>query len=78
MNDNLNKVKKHVELYFREQLPKYTILEIKRKSSHPDDDYLYMVSAQKDDGTFAMWTCWNEALQSLNFGHYTLPLILTV
>lgn len=60
MNDNLNKVKEHVELYFREQLPKYTILEIKRKSSHPDDDYLYMVSAQKDDGTFAMWTCWNK------------------
>ncbi len=73
MNDNFNKVKELVELYFREQLPKYAILEIRRNSYHPDDDYLYMVSARKDDGTFAVRTCWNETLQSLNFGHYALP-----
>lgn len=46
MNINLNKVREHVELYFKENLPKYTVLEIRRKSSHPDDSYLFMVSAK--------------------------------
>lgn len=41
----------------------------------PDDDYLYMVSAKKDDGTFAVWTSWNEAIQSLNYGHYDLSSV---
>ena len=31
-----------------------------------------MVSAQKDDGTFAVWTCWNQEMQTLNHGHYGL------
>lgn len=32
----------------------------------------YLSSAIKDDGTFAMWTSWNETVQSLNYGHYNL------
>ncbi len=65
-------VREHVELYFKEHLPQYTVLEIRRKSFHPDD-YLYMVSARHDNnGTFAMWSNWNEATQSLNHGHYNL------
>ncbi|MCI9546225.1 MAG: hypothetical protein HFH60_06015, partial [Lachnospiraceae bacterium] len=34
---------------------------------------LYMVSAKKDDGTYAVWTCWNDSIKSLNSGHYDLP-----
>lgn len=72
MDKKLNEVKKHVESYFKEHLPQYKVLEIRRKSYHPDDDYLYMVSAKKDDGTFAVWASWNETMQSLNYGHYDL------
>ena len=75
MNINLNEVREHVELYFKENLPKYTVLEIRRKSSHPDDSYLFMVSAKNDNGTYAVWTGWNELNQSLNHGHYDLKSV---
>ena len=75
MNINLNKVREHIELYFKENLPKYTVLEIRRKSSHPDDSHLFMVSAKKGDGTYALWTGWNELNQSLNHGHYDLKSV---
>ncbi len=65
-------VLEQVNKYFREHLPKYTVLKVRRKSYHPDDSYLYMVSAKKDDGTYAVWTCWNESTKSLNHGHYNL------
>ncbi len=72
MKVDVNKVREHVELYFKEHLPQYTVLEIRKKSYHPDDCYLYMVSAGKEDGTYAVWTSWNETTQSLNYGHYGL------
>lgn len=75
MNINLNEVRKHVELYFKKHLPQYTVLEIRRKSSHPDDTHLWMVSAKKSNGTFAVWTGWNESTLCLNFGHYDLQSI---
>lgn len=75
MRTDLNKVRKNVELYFREYLPHYQVLEIRKKSSHPDDHYLFMVSAQNKDGTYAVWTAWNESTQSLNYGHYALGSI---
>ena len=56
MNINLNEVREHVELYFKENLPKYTVLEIRSKSSHPDDARLFMVSAKKFSGTYAVWS----------------------
>lgn len=65
-------VKKQVYLYFKENLPRYTVLNIRRQSYHPEDDYLYMVSAKKDDGTYAAWTSWNQSTKSLNHGHYNL------
>lgn len=61
-----------IKTYFKEHLPKYDVLRVRRKSYHPDDSYLYMVSAKKDDGTYAVWTCWNESTKSLNHGHYDL------
>lgn len=72
MDINLSEVGEHVEFYFKENLPQYTVLEISRKSSHPDDNYLFMVSAKKDDGTYAVWSSWNESTHSLNHGHYNI------
>ncbi len=65
-------VMEQVTLYLKENLPKYTVLKIRKKSYHPDDSHLYMVSAKKDDGTYAVWTSWNQKLKSLNHGHYDL------
>lgn len=75
MENYFNEVRKHAEAYFREHLPQYTLLEIRRKSNHPDDSYLFMVSAGKSDGAYAVWTCWNESIQSLNHGHYGLKTL---
>ena len=36
-----------VKAYFKEHLPKYAVLKVRRKSYHPDDSYLYMVSAKR-------------------------------
>lgn len=72
MNINLSKVREHIELYFKENLPKYTVLEVRNKSSPPDAAHLFMVSAKKDDGTYSLWTGWNELSRSLNHGHYDL------
>ena len=63
MGIDLNEIREHVKLYFKENLPKYTVLEIRRKSNHPEDSYLWIVSAEKEDGTFAVWTAWNESIQ---------------
>ena len=68
----LVEVMEDVKAYFNEHLPKYTVLNVRRKSYHPDDSYPYMVSAKKNDDTYAVWTCWNEETKSLNYGHYNL------
>lgn len=65
-------VKMQVYFYFKEELPRYTLLDIRRQSNHPEDHYLYMVKAKKDDGTYTVWTCWNQSTKSLNCGHYDL------
>ena len=69
---DLKQVRTNVEEYFKKHLSQYTVLEIKHKSEYPEDSYLFMVSAIKEDGSFAMWTAWNESTQSLNYGHYGL------
>ena len=72
METGLSKVMKQVTLYLKEHLPGYTVLKVRKKSYHPDDSHLYMVSAKKDDGTYAVWTSWNQKTESLNHGHYGL------
>ena len=63
----------HVKKYLLMRLPQYELVKIIRASDHIEDDYLYMVSAKhKENGTYTVWTCWNESTQSLNFGHYGL------
>lgn len=70
--NDMSEVLEQVERYFAESLPKYKVLKIRRQSYHPDDNYLYMVSAKKDDGTYAVWTLWNQSTKCLNCGHYGL------
>lgn len=65
-------VMKDVKAYFKEHLPMYSILSVRRKSLRPDDAYLYIVSAKKDDGTYTVWTFWNQDIKLLTFGHYGL------
>lgn len=72
MGTELLEVWEQVNTYFKEHLPKFDVLNVRKKSYHPDDSYLYMVSAKKDDGTYAVWTGWNEGTKSLNHGHYNL------
>lgn len=40
-----------------------------------EDSYLFMVSAIREDGTYAVWTAWNETTQCLNYGHYALQSV---
>ena len=73
---DMEQVKKNVEEYLQKHLPQYKLLEIRKKSAYPEDSYLFMVSAKNEnDGTFAVWTSWNETIQSLNYGHYNLQSI---
>lgn len=60
----------NVEKYLKWHLPAYEVVEVRKKSEYEDDSYLYMVAAKKDSGEYAVWTCWNEKLQTLNHGHY--------
>lgn len=66
------KVLAHINEYFKENLPRYEVVEVRKKSYHPDDAHLYMVASKKNDGAYAVWTGWNDNTRSLNFGHYDL------
>ena len=39
-----SKVSVNVEEYFREHLPAYEVVEIRRKSEYEEDAYLYMAA----------------------------------
>lgn len=73
MDINFRDVVQHIYDYFKEHLPLYTIFEVRKQSYDPADNYLYMVAAKKDDGSYAVWTSWNASIRSLNQGHYNLP-----
>ena len=72
MNAIPKEVESNIKMYFQENLPRYEVIKIRKKSYHPDDGHLYMVAAKKDDDTFTVWTGWNEKNRSLNYGHYDL------
>ena len=66
-----NRIKKDVDEYFIKNDMKYMAKEIYRQSQYPDDDYLYMVIAERTDNKgYAVWTSWNTGLRSINYGHY--------
>ena len=67
-----DQVVKSLKEYFNEAFPGISICHVYRKSNHPDDQYLYMVTAAKNDGTYACWSSWNAVTESLNHGHYNL------
>lgn len=59
--------------YLSKHLNDYILSKITRLSSHPDDDYLYIVKALNTKTLkYAVWTSWNTTTQSLNYGHYDL------
>lgn len=66
------KVLANIKEYFKENLPRYEVVKVRKKSYHPDDAHLYMVAAKKDDGSYGVWTGWNDRTRSFNFGHYDL------
>ncbi len=71
-----NEVILNVNEYFEKNLPDYTVLEVRNKSCYPKDYFLFMVSAIKeDDGTYAVWTSWNNNTMVLNHGHYDLKTL---
>ena len=76
-----NNVIENVRSYLKRELPNYKLVKVLRKSSHPDDHYLYMVIGKKQlepaykemgMGEYTVWSCWNETTQSLNWGHYDI------
>lgn len=73
MNINFKDIVQHIYDYFEEHLPLYTVFEIQRKSYDSADDYLFMVVAKHQNGSYAVWTSWNESICTLNHGHYNLP-----
>lgn len=74
--EELQKTVEDIRSYFREHLPNYEVVEVRRKSYHPDDAHLFMVAARKEE-TFFVWTGWNGSRQTLNHGHYNLPNLET-
>ena len=58
--------------YFNEAFPGTSICHVYRKSNHPDDYYLYTVTAKSSDGTYCCWSSWNSLTENLNNGHYGL------
>lgn len=72
MDINFKNIVQHVYDYFEEHLPQYTVFEVRKQSYNPDDDYLYLVAAKNKNGSYAVWTSWNESIRSLNQGHYDL------
>ena len=67
-----SKVYKNVRSYFKRELKNYKVILIRQKLT---EDYIYRVMAQhKTTGKYAVWTCWNETTQSLNFGHHDLTM----
>lgn len=59
--------------YLAKHLNNYVLSKVTRLSSHPKDDYLYIVKALNVNTLkYAVWTSWNTTTQSLNYGHYDL------
>lgn len=54
MDTELMKIRRHIETYFQQYFEKYAVLKIRKKSYHPDNSHLYIVSARKNDGTYAV------------------------
>ncbi len=62
----------NIRKYFQEHLTGYEVVKVRRKSCYEEDYYLYMVAGKNKEGSYAVWTSWNEQIQSLNHGHYGL------
>ena len=63
----------NIKNYMAENLETYRLVDVQRKSNHPDDHYLYMVIGKKiTNNTYAVWSCWNSSIGGLAHGKYGL------
>ena len=68
-------VRKNVDRYFASNngLNNYEPIAVGQYRGEGEGKYIYLVlGRQIRGGKWAVWTCWNEITQSLNFGHYDL------
>ena len=68
-------VRKNVDKYFAEGhgLTNYEPIAVGQHRGKGEAEYIYVVLARQiRGGEWAVWTCWNESTQSLNYGHYNL------
>lgn len=75
-----NPVYDHVRKYFKENNMPYEVQEVIPNGS-PFNHNLYIVIAKHTNypeikksygGPWVVWSCWNEATQCLNHGHYDI------
>lgn len=71
-----NTVKENIIKYLEEHLPNYELISVGKL---PNETFIYRVLAKKKVnkypeymGDYAVWTCWNETTQCLNYGHYDM------
>ena len=68
-------VRKNVDKYFAEGrgLSNYEPIAVGQYRGEGEAEYIYIVlGRQIRGGKWAVWTCWNESTQSLNYGHYDM------
>ena len=76
LKSNNKNVIANINNYFEKSCLDYRVVKIFRKTNHKDDWYLYVVIAKNTTtGKYAVWTSWNEATKSLNYGHYEIETI---
>lgn len=61
-------VRNNVDKYFAEHLERYKVIAVGKPRGYDT----YIVLGLKTDGTYATWTCWDDIIKSLNYGHYDL------
>ena len=71
-----NNVKENIIKYLEENLPNYELISVGKL---PNETFIYRVLAKKKVnpypeymGDYAVWTCWNETTQCMNYGHYDM------
>ncbi len=68
----------NIKEYFLDEnnhITQFEVVEVRRASNHPDDNYLYhVIGKNKNTNEYATWTSWNEKTKVLNHGHYNVSL----
>lgn len=68
-------VVEHVTAYFKEYLPKDTVLGVGRKSDHPDEAHFYTVLSKRENNGWGFCDCWDEKKKILIRGCYGIEFL---